>query len=213
MVISRLLEFPCTDRPDLLRTRPDVTAHPDDRTDPDAPKGVAAAASLDLHAIFTAYFDVVWHHLRRMGVPQADRDDLAQDVFCVVHRRLATYDPSRPMRAWLLGIATHLVLHRWRAARRHPVDLGIPDAVLETAEAGFASEAHDRQDARRTLAALLVTLEPRQRAMFVLHELEGFSAPEIAGLLEMPLNTVYSRLRRTRLQLTALARRWQNGVP
>jgi RNA polymerase sigma-70 factor (ECF subfamily) len=165
----------------------------------------AAADPRDLAAIYEAHFDAVWQHLRRMGLAPADRDDLAQEVFLVAHRRLASLDSGRPVRPWLIGIATRVVLHHWRSARRRPGDHGAPG------DEALAHQAGDDADhaARELLARLLDSLAPEHRAMFVLYELEGFSVPEIAEVTEIPANTVYSRLRRTRDELAARARSWQ----
>jgi RNA polymerase sigma-70 factor (ECF subfamily) len=157
---------------------------------------------MDLQAIYEAHFDAVWHHLRRMGIASADRDDLAQEVFLVVHRKLASFDRSRPMRPWLIGICARVVLHYWRSARRHPV--AVDREAIDTIGVGNEGD----REARRVLGQLLATLDPERRAEFVLHELEGFSVPEIAELTETPVNTVYSRLRRTREELALLAQRW-----
>jgi RNA polymerase sigma-70 factor (ECF subfamily) len=166
----------------------------------------AEARSPDaLEGIYTAHFDAVWHHLRRMGISEADREDLAQEVFLIVHRRLPSYDPSRPMRAWLIGIATRVALHYWRSARRRPGDKIASPSELELAAAIAVGETD--HDARELLNALLATLDHDRRATFLLHEVEGFTVPEIAELTETPLNTVYSRIKRTRDELAALATR------
>jgi RNA polymerase sigma-70 factor (ECF subfamily) len=172
----------------------------------DAAGARVASEPSELAAIYAAHFDPVWHHLRRMGIAAADREDLTQEVFLVVHRRLAVFDRARPLRPWLIGIATRVALSYWRTARRRPGDV----ASASDPEADTAGAAGPDHDARQLLAALLATLDPEQRVMFVLHELEGFSVPEIAKLSEVPLNTVYSRLRRIREDLAELAQRWQN---
>lgn len=158
---------------------------------------------MDLQAIYEAHFDAVWHHLRRIGIAPADRDDLAQEVFLIAHQKLTSYDGSRPMRPWLIGICARVALHYWRSARRRPAE---PDSEAIDA---IADASEGDRDARRLLGSLLATLDPERRTELVLHELEGFSVPEIAELLETPLNTVYSRLRRTRDELAQLALRWQ----
>jgi RNA polymerase sigma-70 factor (ECF subfamily) len=103
----------------------------------------------------------------------------------------------------LIGIGSRVVLHYWRSARRRPSEAN--SDLVESAEA----EHEGDRDARRLLGRLLSTLDPERRTEFVLHELEGFSVPEIAELTETPSNTVYSRLRRTREELAQLAQRWQ----
>jgi RNA polymerase sigma-70 factor, ECF subfamily len=161
---------------------------------------------MDLQAIYAAHFDAVWHHLRRMGVAEADREDLAQEVFLIVHKRLPSYDAARPLRPWIIGICARVALHYWRSARRRPID----DTTLSDIERKALAPTGDRDhDARVLLGAMLATLDPDRRTELILHELEGFSAPEIAELTETPLNTVYSRLRRTREELAQLAAAWQ----
>jgi RNA polymerase sigma-70 factor (ECF subfamily) len=163
----------------------------------------------ELRAIYEAHFAAIWQHLRRLGVSPADREDLAQEVFLIVHRKLESFDRSRPMRPWLIGIASRVVLHHYRSARRRPGDRASADELdVERVELAPGESPVDRE-ARRLLGALLETLEPERRTELILHELEGFSVPEIAELTETPINTLYARLRRTRAELAALAQQWQ----
>jgi RNA polymerase sigma-70 factor (ECF subfamily) len=161
-----------------------------------------------IEAIYAEHFDSVWHYLRRLGVPAADRDDLAQEVFLTVHRRLDTYDPSRPLRPWVIGICARTVLHYWRTARRRPAD----PTDLPALERAAASTAPDHEH-RLLLAQLLGGLDADKRTLFVLHELEGFSVPELAELSNQSINTVYSRLRRTRQELAAVVAAEQRAAP
>jgi RNA polymerase sigma-70 factor (ECF subfamily) len=161
----------------------------------------ASSPTPTLEEAYAAHFDAVWGYLRRVGVHEADRDDLAQEVFLTVHRRLPTYDHARPLRPWVIGICARVVLHYWRSARRRPAEPTAPP-VLDRA-AGNDPD-HER---RLLLAQLLSTLKPEQRALFVLYELEGLTVPEIAELYGEPINTISSRLRRTREELARLAQR------
>jgi RNA polymerase sigma-70 factor (ECF subfamily) len=157
--------------------------------------------------VYAAEFAFVWRTLRALGVPAAVADDAAQDVFVVVHRRLADYDERRSLRSWLFGIARNVARrHRERARRAPPLQivgdgLGLDDS-LELREAATLVER------------FLETLDDDQRAVFVLAQLEGMTAPEIADTLGVNPNTVYSRLRTARLKFeraveraTARARR------
>lgn len=173
------------------------------------PQAEPRAQAAELQAIYATQFDAVWHHLRRMGIAEADRDDLAQEVFLIVHRRLASYDRARPLRAWLIGITARVALHYWRSARRRPSD----DTTISDAERQSLSPTGDPDhDSRLMLMAMLATLDPDRRTEFILHELEGFSVPEIAELTETGVNTVYSRLRRTREELAKVAERWPGNA-
>jgi RNA polymerase sigma-70 factor (ECF subfamily) len=177
-------------------------------------KGVQSAASLApmatvpddaaFAAAYDAEFEVVWLYLRRLGVPEADVEDAVHDVFVVAHRRYGTYDPSRPLRAWLLGIAFR-VAAQWR--RRHRLEVTVADPEPERGDDARApDEMVAAQQARSRLQAVLAQLDIDQRAVVVMHDLNGISAPEIATALDVPVNTVYSRLRLGRAKITAMLR-------
>ena len=69
--------------------------------------------------IYAEQLDYVWHSLRRLGVDDRDREDVAHDVFVVVHRRLSSYDPACSLRAWLFGIAYRVVADHRRRSECH----------------------------------------------------------------------------------------------
>lgn len=153
---------------------------------------VIDGARLDFRAVFVEHYRFVWRLLAHFGVAEAARDDAAQEVFAVVHRRLGDYDGRTPMRGWLAGIARRVAstLQRTqaRAARRlevvaPPPTPAQPDAELEQRQRVALAEA------------CLAALDDEQRDVLVLTEIEGLSAPEIALALGVKLNTVYSRLR------------------
>jgi RNA polymerase sigma-70 factor (ECF subfamily) len=122
--------------------------------------------------------------------------DAVHDVFVVVHRRLDDYDPTRPLRPWLFGIAFRVASER----RRRPVEMaGREEEMLAVADLRPTPEARlASEEARRRVHAALDTLPLDQRAVLVMHDLEGHSAPEVAVGLDVGLNTVYSRLRLAR---------------
>ena len=155
-------------------------------------------------AAYEAEFEGVWIYLRRLGVPAADLEDAVHDVFVVAHRRYATYDPSRPLRPWLLGIAFR-VAAQWRRQRRHEVAQAEPGRDVADA-AQRPDEAVASLQARSQLHAALGRIDLDQRAVVVMHDLNGIPVPEIATALDVPLNTVYSRLRLGRAKVAAVLR-------
>lgn len=182
-----------TDRPDAGHPEPMGTAH-----SAEGPDGEFAGLYLRFH-------DGIRRTLGCLGVPTAALDDAVQEVFVVVHRRMD--DPARieSVRGWMYGIARRVAWrhHRTagRIARKHaaveaPVDDGsTPERELE------------RREAIAFMQGFLDGLDPDQREVFVLAEIEGLSAPEIATVVEGKLNTVYSRLRLARARFEqALAR-------
>lgn len=134
--------------------------------------------------------------VRRMGVPDAEVEDVAQEVFLVLHRRMAEYDGVHSMRSWLFGIARRVVadyrrLARVRRERASP-------AVLTVSTPPEQAAAVERKHARRILDEALESLTDDQREVFVLYELEGMSMREVAELVGCPLQTGYSRLHAAR---------------
>lgn len=161
-------------------------------------------ATDDFAAVFDEHAGFVWRVLRYSGVRDADLPDLSQEVFVVVHRRLATFDASRgAMRTWLFGIAQNVARNHVRLAR-HRREVGM-DVVPET-EASHADPETQlgSTQARQLLARALDALSVEQRTVLVLHDLEEVPMPQIAQAENVPLATAYSRLRLARAKLNAL---------
>ncbi|MBI5482809.1 MAG: RNA polymerase sigma factor [Deltaproteobacteria bacterium] len=166
-------------------------------------------ATPDLAAIYIAEVDYVWGALRRLGVREADLEDEAHDLFLLVRRRLADFDPARPVRPWLFAFAYRVASDYRRSGRSRREVL---DPPAEQADDHLAGE--DRLAAREAHDLILAALEDLSldaRAVFVLHDLEGYSIPEVAAALEEPLSTLYSRLRQARKLFTAAVRRLRCG--
>jgi RNA polymerase sigma-70 factor, ECF subfamily len=153
-------------------------------------------------ALYEAHVDFVWRNLRRLGVSESDADDSTQEVFVIAHRRYDEFaDRGHGPRAWLFQIVLRVASGVRRHHRRHPE---VPDGGVavdrETIDPPQA-DAFARREALSKLDAALATIDMARRAVLVLHEIEEMTAPEIAEILGIPLNTVYSRLRIARVEL------------
>ncbi len=159
-------------------------------------------------AMYEAQVDFVWRNLRRLGVPVSEAEDRTQEVFVVAHKRFAEFeDRGHGPRAWLFQIVLRVASEARRHRRRHPEDPDGGDAGARACVEAPQAEAMARREALSTLDAALETIEVGRRAVLVLHEIEEMTAPAIAEVLGIPLNTVYSRLRVARAELeAALAR-------
>jgi RNA polymerase sigma-70 factor (ECF subfamily) len=152
----------------------------------------------------------VWRLLRGMGVPDSSVEDALQDVFVVVHRRLPSFDGRHPVTTWLFAIACRVASNyrrRGRALAHGP----LTDALCD--HAPTPAESAEQAEARRVLGVLLDRMDDERRAVFVLTEIEGMTAPEIAAVTGMPLNTVYSRLRRARIDMNDALAALGKGCP
>lgn len=171
------------------------------------PAGVRASYDKEklFRDIYNTEFGYVWNALRRFGVWERDLEDAAHDLFIVVHRKLDTYDRDRPIKPWLLGIAFRVASDfRRRAQHRNEV---VKDDVVAVA-ADIPADALIAERERRELVwRALEALDTDRRAVFVLHEIEGYAIPAIAEMIDVPLNTCYSRLRVARERFAAAVRR------
>jgi len=123
----------------------------------------------------------------------------------VVFRHLSDYDPSRPVRPWLFGIAFRIVLDYRRSARFAREALGDAPDVADRAPP-VDEQIADRQ-ARQAILRMLEELDLDRLAVLVMHDLEGQPVPEIAAALTIPVATAYSRLRLAREDLSAAIKR------
>lgn len=160
-------------------------------------------APLAFEAIYEQWFEEVLRWIRALGGPEADRDDLVQDVFLVVHRRLPFFD-GKNVGGWLYQIARRKVRDFRRLFWvRHLFGQSVPLSDNLAESAGSPLDALETKEQGELLNELLSSLNPDQRAAFVLFEIEGYSGEEIARLQGVPLNTVWARVHKARKKLQA----------
>lgn len=155
----------------------------------------------DFVEIYEAWFEDVSRWVRALGGPDADRDDLVQDVFLVVYRRLPDFD-GQNVAGWLYQIARRRVRDfrrlswvKYLMARRQPLSEGL------TSSGASPAEQLESKQRGALLERLLLALNADQRAAFVLFEIEGYSGEEIARLQGVPINTVWARIHKARKKL------------
>lgn len=173
---------------------------------------MTAGSPADFPTLYRSEFAYVWKTLRRLGAPVRDLEDLTHDLFVVVHRHLGEYDPRRPLRPWLFGIAVRVVSD-YRRTFRNSRELLEPDPAASEAIDGAPGQ-EDRlaeAQARALLMRALDGLELDRRAVLVMHDLDGVAVPEISAALGIPLNTAYSRLRLARADLATAVDRLRAG--
>ena len=156
--------------------------------------------SAAFEALYQQHFAFVWRVVWRAGVSESDVDDVCQEVFVTAHRRFEDLEPGAE-RAFLFGVARRAAAnHRRGTQRRRRKIAALPEPCPERA---LDEQLVDRRQIRR-LERAIDSLPSQRREVYVLMELEGLSAPEVAASLGCKLNTVYSRLRRARRELAAV---------
>jgi RNA polymerase sigma-70 factor (ECF subfamily) len=169
-----------------------------------------APSVLDLDAIYDQEAGRVFNLLRRLGIAESDLEDATHDVFLVIHRLLPTYDASRPLRPWVTGITVRVAANQRRKVGRRREDAG--QDLEQHVEPGRNSEQlAQAAEARALVQRALDGMDENQRHVLVLHELEGHSMPDLARELEVPVNTLYSRLRLARAHFIKLVERFQHS--
>ena len=154
-----------------------------------------------LSEVVSRHFSLVWRSLRRLGVPASFADDAAQHVFLTFSERMVDVSTERE-RAFLVSTTVRVAANVRRKIERAR-ETQLTEVVTELATE--ATPEHLLEDKRRraVLDEALGSLPFDQRSVFVLFELEGFTLPEIARTLDVPLGTATSRLRRARLRFEA----------
>jgi RNA polymerase sigma-70 factor (ECF subfamily) len=162
----------------------------------------AVARAKLFRELYQSHVDFVWRNLRRLGVRECDAEDRTQEVFVVAHRRFDEFeDRGHGPRAWLFQIVLRVASDARRHRRRHPEEPDGGDSLAHAVVEAPQAEALARREALSKLDAALQTIDVGRRAVLLLHEIEEMTAPEIARVLDIPLNTVYSRLRVARSEL------------
>ena len=181
-----------------------MAAGPTSATDDELVAAARAGNERAFEALLGRHEGPVLRVLRLLGVPSSERQDVAQDVFLRAFRYLTSYRAGRSFAAWLYRITVN-VAHDWRrerTARGHdeaPWSLAAEEAIDPASVAGGAPEL---SHLRRRLEAALGDLSERERAVFVLCEIEGLSTLEVARALGITRITVRRHLSLARRRLT-----------
>ncbi|MEW5852882.1 MAG: sigma-70 family RNA polymerase sigma factor [Myxococcota bacterium] len=168
-----------------------------------------AAAPSALAEVYRAHFSYVWHAARRVGIASADLEDVVQEVFVVVGRKLPEFDVTRPLKPWLFGILYRVALDwRRRGFRTREVPV---DELVETDPRDGPEQQVERGQQRALVAKALDALDWDKRVVLVMHEFQELGVPEIAAVLGIPVNTAYSRLRLARRDFSDAVRAASGG--
>src|SRR5664279_3340795 len=163
-------------------------------TDKRSPTAVTARAGF--RALFDAHARFVWRSLLALGVADADAPDASQQVFLVLQGKLDQIDEGCKVSTFVYGICLRVASDFRRRAhvQRERLCADPPEQGVPPQQEAIASH-------REALARLLVelgNLEPTQREVFVLYEIEEMPMVEVARAVGCPLQTAYSRLHAAR---------------
>jgi RNA polymerase sigma-70 factor (ECF subfamily) len=155
--------------------------------------------------MFAAHYATVWRALRRRGMSTDEAADATQETFLIAAGRLGDIQPDSE-RAFLVGTAIRVAHTLGRKTMRWQLDEDMDQRVASARDAG------DEHADVQLCDIALSKVNPELAEVFVLYEIEGLSSPEIAALLEIPLGSVASRLRRGREQFRAAVGRIEKSL-
>ena len=163
------------------------------------PEGSSKRAEPLCLEAFQREFDYIIRTLRRFGASPNDVEDLAQEVFLVLYQSWEKFDPTRPLRAYLAGIAFRVVCNYLRKRKRE-----VLHAVMEVSAIGpRPDQALESTQVRALVFCALKRVPMQRRAVLVMHDIDKLPMAEIASTLEIYRFTGYSRLRKARKEFAA----------
>lgn len=161
--------------------------------------------------VYEQMFPFVWRCARRFGVDDSALDDVCQEVFVVVHRRLGHFRGESSLKTWVFGIVNNVVHTHRRSQQRKEPSLRSTSPLLDPSELSTSGEdpleLFVKRESVRAARTLFLELSEDKRVLLMLADLEDVPVPEIAQLTGTNLNTVYARLRAARQALADAVRR------
>jgi RNA polymerase sigma-70 factor (ECF subfamily) len=157
----------------------------------------AASAVPPFHAIYKQYLDFVWSSAGHLGAGTDVIDDVVQDVFIVIHSKIATLQRPEALRSWIYGIVRRTVSD-YRRSRRIRDAAGASLSAEPKSSRPSPLDMAERNAELELLENILAGLDEPKREVFVMVEILEMTVPEVVQALDVPLNTAYSRLRLAR---------------
>ena len=158
-------------------------------------------------ALLSRHFRDVYRIVARLlgpGAPEADVEDVAQQVFLAAHRAWPRFRGESQVSTWLYGIATRVVLTQLRSFRRQRRLQAAVEVEPVYSEVRRPDQRYEDREELQRIWRCLLKIKPKKRVVYLLHEIEEKSAEEIGALLEIPVGTVWTRLHHARRELELL---------
>jgi len=166
---------------------------------------VPSQSEIDIGALFDAHAAYLCRVVHRLTGSRQVAVVVVQEVFITAWRRREDLDPNSNVRSWLYRVAVNHVRHQRRSVGRLGAFLDRYTWLRRREQdPETAFERIDRQDKARMIQACVLKLSDKQREVFVLYELEALEGAEVAEVLDLPINTVWSRLRLARKRFREL---------
>lgn len=180
--------------------------------EPSSTEALAAqqhACRLRLGQMFNDHHDFIWRLIRRLGLSRGAADDAAQQVFLVAAERILDIQEGRE-RAFLFGTALRVARRVSRNEKRWVLE---DDMDFRNSQVARPEDLADQRRAVDLMGRILANMDHDLKTVFILAELEGQTMPQVSSLLEIPLGTATSRLRRARVAFRAAVAAFEASIP
>ncbi|MFC1610643.1 RNA polymerase sigma factor [Myxococcota bacterium] len=155
--------------------------------------------------LYQAHFDFVCGITRKLGTPPDEVEDVVQEVFLVVFRKLDSFQEGR-FTTWLYRICANIVSDRHRRRRRRQL-LDTLRGWLGAAPKPSPEQQVEKAGAQQAVRQVLERMSPKKREVFTLFEIDGLSSEEISRCVGCPRATVRTRLFHARQEFVRIAQR------
>lgn len=156
-------------------------------------------------ALIRPHLQRLYHQAYRLTNNQDDAEDLVQDLLLRLYEKNVDLEKIEKLTSWLLRSLYHQFIDNYRKKSRLPIDdkEAKSEEIIESTESLQQSpqSLHEQQHTGKNLQNAIQQLNPDQQAIIALHDVEGYSLPELSQILELPLGTLKSRLHRARQTL------------
>ncbi len=168
---------------------------------------VPAEALSSFRAVYEGHFDFVWRFAAHRGVPPSALDDVTQEVFVVVARKLRGFQGQSALRTWIAGITRNTIRAYLRKRGNQASGEPLQDLDQVVSDALDPAQALEHKTAGELLDFVLSQMSELKREAFILCELEEMSAVQAAEILGVNENTLRTRLHDARKVFTAISAR------
>ena len=164
------------------------------------------SADQTFQSLVHPHLDLLFRMAYHWTQNQDDAEDLVQDVLIKVVNRVDEMAAVDKLGPWLIKILYNRHVDLFRSRSRSPVDMAddVDDHGILTSEPEESLAHHEAADLQTQLNNALLQLSPVQRDIVLMHDVEGYTALEVAEIMEISVGTVKSRLHRAREKLKSI---------
>ncbi len=168
-----------------------IDIHSDVRTEGALIKKIAEGDKNALHELYDKIGKNVYGFALSITKNTYDAEDILQETFITIYQNAPSYQHQGKPRAWIYTIARNHALMKIRSEKK-----GTDELNENISDEHFGISKIENADLRLTLETALEKLGDEERQILILHAVSGLKHREIAGVLELPLNTVISKYNR-----------------